>query len=285
MTNHFTDLGFEVAEADDLTELLRQAAHDADEFPLDGGGSLLRWAVGAGIELWIQVHITGELIGVHPFFLGPTRIRFLVESLDATPGGDLDGALMGWVAPECQVESDEESEVAPEEDLELDAPGAYPMRFDLPAYPLATEEVREGVVVELQVAAFADEIALFGNEEEFYAAQDADAQFAVQSFVPLGLFPPGDLSEEDLEEEDRFGEALLRVRGDYQPVAQALFSGTIQRCEKRINPFTQHPFWWLQVKTYRAEYDAVVDPTLLARDPLPGDIVQGQFWMAARITE
>jgi hypothetical protein len=159
------------------------------------------------------------------------------------------------------------------------------MRFDLPSHPLKSEVIREGSILELQVAAFADEIALYKNEEDFNAAQDTEAQFSVQSFVPIGLFPPGELpDEEDLVDDDRFGEALLKIRGDYQPVAQALFSGVVHRCEKRINPFTQGAFWWLQVETYAAEYDVVVDPSLLQEEPAPGDIVQGQFWMAARIT-
>ena len=268
MTNHFTDLGFDVHEADDLTDLLLHAANVADEFPLESGGQLLRWAVGAGIELWIQVHPNGELVGVHPFFLGPTRLRFRLTRLDASLGGPQDGAMMGWVLSPT--------------DSDPDAPGAYPMRYDLPAYPLGEEEIREGEVYELQAAAFADEIALFEDENEFDAAQDTEARFAVQSFVPIGLIPPENEGE---DEDDPYGEGLLQEKEAFQPVAEAIFSGTVSRCEKRINPFTQKPFWWLQVATYESEYDIVADPALMDRDPKPGDIVQGQFWLAARITD
>jgi hypothetical protein len=266
MTNHFTDLGFDVLEASDLTDLLAQGAGSADDIPLDSGGSLLRWAVGAGIELWIQVLPTGELVGVHPFFLGPSRIKFRIARVDVSRHEVEDGALMGWVSPGADPDVN---------------PGAYPMRFDLPAYPLGVEGADDGDVRELQVAAFADEIAVYRDEKEFMEAQDLDAEFSVRSFVPIGLIPP----EEEEEEEDPFGEGLLQYNPDFQPVAEALFSGEITRCEKRINPFTRNPFWWLQVSTYASEYDVVADAALLDREPQPGDIIQGHFWMAARLTD
>src|SRR5947199_273616 len=216
MTNHFTDLGFDVVEATDLTDLLLRAAGTADEFPLDSGRSLLRWAVGAGIEFWIQVNPFGELVGVHPFFLGPTRLNFRVTRVDVQTGAPQDGSLMGWVAPELS----ENNEI----------PGAYPLRLDLPAYPLGTDGLDEGAVTELQVAAFAEEIALYADEAEFNAAQDSEAQFAIQSFVPIGLLPPD--GDDDFNEEDAFGESLLRPDPGYLPAAEALFSGTILRSER-----------------------------------------------------
>ncbi len=276
MTNHFTDLGFEVAEAEDLTELLTQLSGGSDEFALDSGAALLRWGVGAGIELWVQVHPSGEIVGVHPFFLGPSRTFFLVESVEVSLSEAMDAALMGWVSP-----SERPGEPGEED------PGAYPMRFDLPQYPLNVEFAEPGTVCELQVAAFADEIALYASEEEFLAAQDEDAPFAVKSFVPLGLIPPDTLEDdgETREEAGRINLLQAVSESDFEPRAEALFSGVISRCEQRVNPFSQRPFWWMQVSTWGAEYDCIADPDLLSRAPQTDDIVQGHFWMAARVTE
>ncbi len=77
----------------------------------------------------------------------------------------------------------------------------------------------------IQLSAFAHEIKGFESEEEYFNAQESEMKFAVESFIPSGLFKPD-------------GESTM------PPVAQAIFSGRIIDTQKYTNAHINKEYIW-----------------------------------------
>src|SRR4051812_36390839 len=119
MSNHFSALGFRVTDEEGFHKLVQQAANAGRSMPTPRG-EYLRWAPGAGVELWIQVNRQRELTGCNPHFAGEARME--VQGVKTLPGDSetLDGSLYAWAAPQGEE---------PES-------GAYPFVVDLPDFDL-----------------------------------------------------------------------------------------------------------------------------------------------------
>ena len=198
MASHLSDIGFRAQAAGEWEALVRHAVEHGQRLEVPGAGAYLRWAPGAGAELWVQVDRDDSLVGLNPHFAGDGRLRF--GALELRPGkpGTLDGSLHGWADP-------------PAEDPHE---GIYPLLVDLPDAHLVQLHLVLPSVVTLQVAAFAHELACYQDEAAYYAAQERAPRFAAESLIPTGLFAQ---------------------QGEVER-AEAVFAGRVLGAEARINP-------------------------------------------------
>jgi hypothetical protein len=215
--------------------------------------------MGAGAEMWAWVTEAGAA-GCNPHFDGEARMRVIVESVSQEPG-QLDGSLRGWclgdpARPERAYEFEEP--LPPEAEMD----GWFPLRVDLPLLDPGARPPERSVVT-LQVAGFAHRMACYPDEP---ALRATGSPMAAESFIPSGLFLPGGGEPEQLR-------------------AEGLLTGTVTATELRTNPATGVPFRWLALTTYNASLDLVADPAIIQGEPVVGGIVEGTFWLSARIAD
>ena len=81
-----------------------------------------------------------------------------------------------------------------------------------------------------------------------------------------------------------FTEKMGGTATDKGPTAYADFVGKIESAELRTNAAGGGKFWSMVVRTYaNSTIDVVVDKKSLKRDPAPGQIVAGRYWLSARL--
>lgn len=247
MPSHFSTIGFSIASQEEFAALAHQLAADAQPISTKRG-EYLQWKGGGGEEMWLQVDHTRDLMGMNPHFAGRSSVTVRIESRVRRPNDtELDGAFHGWAAPTDDVQE-----------------GAYPFVFDSPDAGTA-DAMQLPQVVQVQVAAFAHELSLHDSPEAFSASQAGKvARFASQSFIPSGLFTPGEGKTDP-------------------PEAHAIFTGHVREAASRRNSITGAAFRWALVDTLGGAFDVVWDPELLSAVPLPGSVLSGQFWLSGRI--
>ncbi len=197
----------------------------------------------------MQIGRDREFAGINPHFHGPARMRVgLTAYMPSETPSVLDGSFHGWSEPAMQEGGEEMG-------------GTYPFVFDAPDASVH-RNLTLPKIVEVQVAAFAHEIALFENEAAFYASHTEDSlKMGAESFIPSGLFG------------DREGKTK----------ALGLFVGKILAAEQKTNSLTQESYWWALVQTLGGQFDVVIDPELLEGPPVVGGLLQGSFWLSGRI--
>jgi hypothetical protein len=268
MASHFSSIGFPIADEADFERTGNQAIEAGQGFPVPGLGTYVLWEVGEGIELWVHIDPENYICGFNPHFSGVTRIRVGVLG-EKTEGlaGPLDGCLRGWASP-------------PEGQPDL---GEYPFVFDIPDRHLRSLEFPS--IQTFGITGFAHSLEVFTDENDYgrkmrEGKAEDEPIWAHESFLPLGLFSPGDEDAGGDDEVNKDGEV---ERNEAHPVA--FFTGTVLAAREIVNPFTNIPFQWASVRTYGGEYDIVADRELLARPLEPGNIVQGEFWLTGRLAE
>ena len=99
-------------------------------------------------------------------------------------------------------------------------------------------------MTEVQLAAFAHELAVFADPDAYAEANEGrEMPYAAESFIPSGLFVTGDEPE---------------------PAAEAFLTGTVLAARGRLNETTGDAFWWARVRTLGGELEIVADPALLS---------------------
>lgn len=250
MTNVFSAIGFDVQTEDAFGRAAVEAAERGEGVTV-AGGTYLRWAPGAGVELWAQVDPRGAILGLNPHFAGETALTVaVVERIGRDAYGPLEGAFRVWVNPD-------------EDDLES---GEFPFVFDAPEFR-AHDGARLPALAEVQVAAFARELQAYASEEAYYEAQTSALKLAAESFIPSGMFDFAD------------GAADERAA----PLAEAIFGGRVLATEARVNPATGNAFRWIRVRTLGGEVDVVADPALVEGEVVEGGTVSGTFWLSGRL--
>lgn len=247
MPSHFSTVGMPVSSMEDINELAKAVAVQTKQLP-SVDGTYLQWRSACGAELWLQLDQHREFAGINPHFHGPARMRVaLTEYLASTTPSALDGSFHGWSEP---TESTDGGEMT----------GNYPFVFDAPDASVHRNQALPKVV-DVQIAAFAHEVALFENEKAFFASQTEDGlKMASESFIPSGLFGERDGTK-----------------------ALGLFVGKILAVEHKTNSLTQMSYWWVLVQSLGGQFDVVIDPELVDRPPVVGGLVQGSFWLSGRI--
>lgn len=246
MASHFASIGLPVESNEEFVAILNQIDGEGTTYDI-GEGAYVRWESHVGPELWVQLDGDGEIVGVHPHFTGPARMRVrLNHVIHRENHTALDGSWHAWAEPNGNGD------------------GLFPFVFDAPDFRL--HDLSLSLDAEVQIAAFAHELTIYGSEKEFDSATSRDEpRFGAESFIPSGLFRP-----------DNAGTEIV-------PEALAIFTGRIIGAETRTNPLTKAQFHWALVKTYGGLIDVVADPELVTQPLREGGILSGSFWLSGRI--
>jgi hypothetical protein len=249
MASNFSTIGLPVASREELIALASRVGPLAERF-VAPRGEYFRWSDPSGAELWLQANTKNELVGLNPHYAGQSAISVGLIARHPMDGpSELDGSFHGWAGP---MDDTPDS-------------GDYPFVFDAPDYRLH-DELSFPRQMEVQIAAFAREVAAFETMAAYETRQTGDLKFASQSFIPSGLFSPN-------------GDTPAR------PQARAIFTGHVLASERKTYALTGHPFYWALVETLGGAYDVVVDSSLLPAAPAVGGILSGSFWLSGRILD
>jgi hypothetical protein len=246
--SQFSAIGFTVSSGEDLAALASHVAERADTVDA-GPGQYLRWSSASGEQLWLQMRRNGDPMGMNPHFEGRSSIRVGLEArVTRTGHSPLDGSFLAWANPPGEAASG----------------GEYPFVFDCP--DAATHEALAlPVVIEAQVAAFAQQLTVHPSEAAYGAAQaEQGLAFGARSFIPSGLISPS-------------GEPVV------PPEAHALIAGVVIEAAERRNAITGRPFWWALLDTVGGTFDVVIDPDLLDGPIASGQVLAGWFWLSGRL--
>ena len=249
--SNLSNIGFTV-ETEEEFEALAEKAYAKGKAVKAHGGTYIVYSDPSGAELWFQLNDKNEFIGFNPHFRGKSRRSVYITAPIERPHSALDAAFYAWANP------------ADKDDPES---GEFPFVFDLPdgKRRYLQDYLRFS---ELQLAAFAQEIDYYESEEAYHNNQDSEPKWAVQSFVPTGLFGGG---EED---------------GEPAPApAYGMFAGIVREVEKRTNKLTGDAFYWLLVDTLGGEVDVVADLRYFEVEPIAGGVVFGYFWLSGQVVE
>jgi len=235
-------IGFAVTP-EELQQLVLHGAQQAARFDT-AVGAYLKWEVGAGVELWLQVNAANEIVGCNPHYAGSGRLGAAIIETVAAPGRPLDGHGFGWAAP-----SDPANPYS----------GIHAFAANLPDFAYVDERILIPPVVTLQVAAFAAGIASFPTELAFVESewgQKIGAQSATETWQQLEV--------------------------DGLPQPEVFLSGWVGASETLINPVTEQQFHALTLRTEAGTIDVVCDLQTAPRRPAAGTVAAGSFWLSAR---
>lgn len=245
--NDLSNIGFEVETMEDFKELVVKACNRGKEVPADNG-YYMHYSDKSGAEIWAQINSENNIIGAHPHFKGKSKRTVCLVNNVEREGTHLDGAYYAWANP--KDENNPES-------------GDYPFVFDVPNFK-TNKKIKLPQNVQIQLTAFAWSVNCYDSEEEFDKKQNQELKYAVQSFIPSGLFSP---------------------KGEDTRPAQAhgIFTGNIIEWEKRTNEFSGKQFYWLLVETLGGQVDVVADEIYFDEEPKIAGVIHGQFWLSGCI--
>lgn len=269
MTDHFSVIGFKSNSAEELAELVSQLPETGGHSQPCGPGYYYRWHSESGSELW--VHLAKDLqggeekltiVGVTPFFDGSARMPVRVMKKRQRPS---DNAFEGTVFVEI-------------------APGARPHQcatvalLDVVDYAVWANRVGT-FRADAQITAFTHELAVFLSEDAFAAAQaDERVKFAPESFFASGLFSPS---------ERPGGQTVFHdpSASEFNAPSRAFLTGRVLSAGQRVNGVTGQTFHTALVKTLGGTIDLVADASQVPGVLRPDFIVQGEFWLCARLVD
>ncbi len=253
MTSHFTDVGFaldtanEAAFSKSLGEIVRGCVPEA----LDAGDSfcLIRDKTGAELRVGLRRGTGGawEIQTANPAFAGEGRAEVEIDGDVSDPEyKSFEVGISGHFAGD-----------------------RVPVVFEL-ADPRGAGQFKANTKLEVDIAAFSYSPTVFADEAAYAKSQAKEKiAFAPNFFVPAGSFL------------ESAGGAM--PEGSKRPAAYADFAGTVLKAELRTNAHGGK-IWWTPVRTYGgAVFDVVMDPSSIKEDPKPGSIVEGRFWLSARV--
>ncbi len=252
MASHLTSIGFEAESEEEFVELAARADEEG-ALVQAGRGAYLHWRLACGAELWAQISLEQELVGMSPHLAGAGRLPAVLSRRLAREGDTpLDGAFHAWaVPPEARADSQD---------------GLYPFAFDCP--DAARELGRElPARVDLQLALFAHELEVYPDLAAFDARPDAEVRLASRAFIPVGLFREEGAGADEAEE----------------PESTALLAGHVLEVEERTNEESGRTFVWALLETLGGTVDLVVDPELLPAPPAVGGVLVATGWLSGRL--
>jgi len=241
--SHFSSIGFPVNDRQGLEALASLVAAKGRGVEVAGGG-YIALAFKDGVQLWAQANAKRQVIGCHPHFAGKSVVRVRVGDLVPDPRSAFDGSVVATMV-------DEEA-------------AGCPLRCDLPDYALAANGTTPGAALDLQIAAFAERLQYFANEDAFRSDATINS-LSTKAFIPTGLLAPD-------------GKPRQPQR------SEAIFTGRIRETELRSNPLTGLPYRHILVESLGGSFDVVADPQIIqGAPPQSGGLVFGSFWLSARI--
>ncbi len=249
--SHFSMVGFPVSTSDAATmgADVEVYARSCELTPLQGSNLLCVIEDKSGAELWVGFKGTSrdnlELFTFNPSLSGEGRTEIVVDG-DVSPAD--------WRPFEIRIQArfaDDET----------------PLILDL-ADPREAVRFAPKSRLVADITAFADEIAFHDSEAAYYAGQkDREIKFAANHFIPSGMFADGSGASKE-------------------PSAHALFAGKIKKMELRSNETGKAKYWWFLVETYDgAVFNVVADPSQVRSTPKIGGLLDGSFWLSARVAK
>lgn len=246
MPNPMVALGFPVTTEQDFRHYVYQTTEFGQKIETKNG-SYTYWAIGNGIELWVQTNHHKRIIGMNPHFRGYTRMHVgITERLPRHPHSLLDGAFYAWANPRSSSA----------------ASGTFPFVFDVPDYDVH-DTLGIPSIHAVQIAAFALDLQAFTSDEAYQKVQGDKLVLASESFIPSGLFTAEGKPREPMQ-------------------ALANFSGHVIDTHMLINPVTSQKFHWAQVSTLGGMFDIVADPQVVQGTLVKNGGVRGNFWLSGR---
>ncbi|MBC9931040.1 hypothetical protein [Chitinophaga qingshengii] len=246
--SNFSDIGFSINSDEEFQELLEKTYPDSTSIKVKDGAYAV-YADESGGELWMQISNEQTCIGVNPHYKGKSRRKVCLTRMVERPN-PLDGGFYCWAAPANKLDPQS---------------GLYPFVFDAPDFRIL-EPFYFPADVEIQLTAFAQQVQLFESEAAFAAEETTEPKFAVQSFIPSGLFA-------DAESEEEAG----------RPEAYGFFTGIIKQVERKRNALTRHIFYALLVETLGGEIDVVADAAFFDQPPVVNGVIQAECWLSGQI--
>lgn len=248
MATNLSDIGFAAQSGDELETLARKC-YENGRATRCAKGIYIRWQLSQGIELWAQLSLSEELVGLNPHFGGTARASLgLTQRVTRSGGFPMDGGFKGLAQPYGNDP----------------IRGVFALVFDSPDFH-THDELELPRIATVQMAAFAQQCAVFENEEEFQAlATRRGMRLGPDACMAMGL---AGADREPLAE----------------PLASALLVGRIQEARQIVNPFSKHEFWCLRLQNSLGEVDVVADPELLARPPRAGNVLQSSVLLSGRL--
>ncbi len=261
MADHFSVIGFKAGSAEALSTLIRELVEKGGEKQACGAGYYHRLRSDAGSELWVHMQKLTEpetdsdpyvAVGITPFFEGYGRAPIRVRAMRQRPSDNpFEGAFYVELGPTIAL-------------------------IDVVDFASFVGKACPFMAI-AQIAAFPHELVVHENETMFHAAQaDKEVKLTSHSFLASGLFTGGNSGEVvflDPEAED------------FRAPARAFLTGVVEKTERRKNPDTGQEFTWALISTAGGSFDLVADETVLSQALAPGMIVEGEFWLCARLTE
>ena len=269
MTDHFSVIGFRSDSAEQLAEMVSRLPDTGAYSQPCGPGYYYRWHSDSGSELW--VHLAKQapddeeklsIVGVTPFFDGEGRVPVRVMKKRQRPH---DNAFEGAAFVEME-------------------PGPRPHQcatvalLDLVDYAVWANRAGP-FLAHAQIAAFTHELVVFPSEAAFKAAQAEErVKFAPEAFFASGLFSTS---------AEAGGHAVFHdpSAAEFDAPSRAFFTGRILSARQRQNSVTGQTFHTALVKTLGGTIDIVADDAQVREELRPNAIVQGEFWLCARLIE
>ena len=256
MLSHLSMLGFSAdffgvpgaMTTTNLRALLLNEAVTIESLPVSGG-YYVRCGIGAGIELWLAMNEDRQIAGIYPHYVGTSQVRAAITHFYDDPIYPLAGSLHAWTDPQTD---DPES-------------GGTRIVCEMPGAAAIRATVTLPALVTLQITAFAHEFTLYPDDDAFHASQQGEVKFAVESFVPVGLFDFSSTPNADA------------------PSALARFVGHVEHTTLLTNPASGLSFHVMRVRTFGGTFDVVVHPTMISVEPRIGGVVEGTFWLTGRV--
>lgn len=244
--SHLSDIGFAANDNEAFSALVEKAYQQANLVKAEQG-AYFHYTDQSGAEMWIHLDKDNVLSGVNPHFRGASRQTVALTNFVQVSNNQLEGAFYCWAEPNDSGE------------------GTYPFVFEVPNIN-ALGRLNLPQTLDIQLAAFAEEIFYCGSEAEFSKDKQDDIAWATKSFVPTGLFSLENQSNDAINES-----------------ASGMFSGVIEQVEERQNSLTEQRFYWLLVETLGGQVDVVADTQFFTNPPSIGEVIHGQFWLSAHI--
>lgn len=270
MTDHFSVIGFNAGSAEELAKMVSNLPDTGAYSQPCAPGYYYRWKSEAGSELWVHIakerDSAGEkfsIVGVTPFFAGKGRLPIRVMKKRQRPR---DNAFEGAVFVEIE-------------------PGPRPHQcatvalLDVVDYACWANRATP-FLAQTQIVAFPHDLAVFPNEEAFAKIQAQETvKFTPESIFASGLFSSaGDATGGQAVFHDPSAE-------NFDAPSRAFLTGRVLESEKRKNDVTGQEFCTALIKTLGGTVDLVADIRQLQGELRAGSIIQGEFWLCARLLE
>ncbi|MTE18563.1 hypothetical protein F0L17_05340 [Streptomyces sp. TRM43335] len=248
MSGHFDAIGIRVDSREEYGELLRRLYGLGRAEPVGGGATRVVWTGAGGSRVELEIDARGALAYVLPALVprgAPVPVRGIALAPDGTAHVELLDAEGGRPLCPLPVELTDRAELRALGGTEAGAPA-------------------EG---RLRLGALAERIALYPDAAAYDAAQDGPGpRLAPDFLVPCGLFRPDEAGPE------------------WAPTAHAMFAGGVVGAERVESEIGGGAFHRLRVRTLGGiEVDVAAADDLLPRAPVPGDHVEGTFFVTGSL--